>query len=626
VSIRWKVIVPYLLLTLVVAITGVYVVTRLVASSLTERLTNQLLQAGRVVSDGMARQELSHVKTGRLVAYTRGLADALDASDSARLASLAKPAAAGLGIDSLTLVNAEGEEVLNLSRGADGQVAESGEPSQIADLPFVREQLDRGDPSGLPTRGLIKDPHDGRYYYYTALPVGLEGHVAGVVVVGTSLEEILPLLKSVSLADLIIYADDGQAISTTLAGQSGAGETMAALTVPADQIRQVIESGQIIDGANFTLDGRWYTLARGPLRVGDDRLGTFAVVLPLNFVLQSGSVSRNTYVLLFAAAMVAVVLVGYAISRLITNPLHALMRTSRAIAGGDLAQRSGIEGGDEIGVLASSFDEMTARLQERSAELEHTNHILEQMDRTKVRFIDVSAHELRTPLTLVKGYAQMMQLKSNGDPEMAMLSQGILDGSERINEIVGSMLDVSRIDSKALKIARAPVQMGLLMMRVRKTFQAALAERTIALHTEGLDSLPLIDADPDLLYKVFYHLLMNAIKYTPDGGCITVSGHAVEEAPGCSRVQITVADTGIGIDPEHQEMVFEKFYQTGEVMLHSSGKTKFKGGGPGLGLAIARGIIEAHSGNIRVESPGYDEQGCPGSAFHVQLPIGGAAV
>jgi signal transduction histidine kinase len=99
----------------------------------------------------------------------------------------------------------------------------------------------------------------------------------------------------------------------------------------------------------------------------------------------------------------------------------------------------------------------------------------------------------------------------------------------------------------------------------------------------------------------------------------------VEEAPGCTRVQITVADTGIGIDPQHQEMVFEKFYQTGEVMLHSSGKTKFKGGGPGLGLAIARGIIEAHSGNICVESSGYDEQGCPGSAFHVQLPIGGGA-
>jgi len=625
VSIRWKVILPYLLLTLVVAVTGVYVVTRLVASSLTERLTNQLLQAGRVVSDGMARQELNHVAAARLVAYTRGVGEALRDGDRSQLAALAKPAAAGLGTDSLTLVDAAGEEVLNLSKGADGQLAETAAPSGLAEMSFVQQQLETADPSGLPTRALLKDPRDGRYFYYTALPVGLAGRMAGVVVVGTPLEEILPFLKSTALADLVVYADDGQAIATTLAGQAGGAEAMTVLSAPAEQIRAVTASGGIVHGANFALDGRWYSLARGSLRVANDRLGTFAVVLPLNFVLQSGSVSRNTYVLLFAAAMVAVVLVGYGISRLIINPLHALMRTSMAIAGGDLAQRSGIQSGDEIGVLASSFDEMTSRLQDRSAELERTNRILEQMDRTKVSFIDVSAHELRTPLTLVKGYAQMMQAKASGDPELGMLSQGILDGSERINEIVGSMLDVSRIDSNALKIVPEPVQMGLLMIRVRKTFQAALAERHITLHTEGLDALPLIDADPDLLYKVFYHLVMNAIKYTPDGGSITVSGRVLEEPADCPRVEITVADTGIGIDPQHHELVFEKFYQTGEVLLHSSGKTKFKGGGPGLGLAIARGVIEAHRGSIRVESPGYDERACPGSTFHVRLPLEGGA-
>jgi signal transduction histidine kinase len=82
-----------------------------------------------------------------------------------------------------------------------------------------------------------------------------------------------------------------------------------------------------------------------------------------------------------------------------------------------------------------------------------------------------------------------------------------------------------------------------------------------------------------------------------------------------------VEDTGIGLADEHQELIFEKFFQTGEVMLHSSGKTKFKGGGPGLGLAIARGIVEAHQGRIWAESPGYNETTCPGSKFFVRLPI-----
>jgi signal transduction histidine kinase len=89
------------------------------------------------------------------------------------------------------------------------------------------------------------------------------------------------------------------------------------------------------------------------------------------------------------------------------------------------------------------------------------------------------------------------------------------------------------------------------------------------------------------------------------------------------EVEVQVRDTGIGIAPEHLDLVFEKFFQSGEVLLHSSGKTKFKGGGPGLGLAIARGIAKAHGGYIWVESPGHDEATCPGSTFFVRLPIKG---
>ena len=120
------------------------------------------------------------------------------------------------------------------------------------------------------------------------------------------------------------------------------------------------------------------------------------------------------------------------------------------------------------------------------------------------------------------------------------------------------------------------------------------------------------------------HLLMNAIKYTPDGGKISISGYFVEKGddrypPG--GVEIIVSDTGIGIDPRFKDLIFTKFYQTGELALHSSGKTKFKGGGPGLGLAIVRGIIQAHGGRVWADSPGYDEEKNPGSHFHVILPV-----
>ncbi len=359
------------------------------------------------------------------------------------------------------------------------------------------------------------------------------------------------------------------------------------------------------------------------MRISDDRLGVFAVVLPLNFVLQSATNSRTIYTLLFAVTMVGVVFIGYYIARLIIKPLYALMHTSQAIADGDLTQRSGVSSTDEIGVLATTFDKMTESLQERTTELEKTNRILEQMDRTKVNFISVSAHELRTPLTLINGYSQILEQRAGNDPELAPLAKGILEGSSRMTEIVNSMLDVSRIDNQTLQVVPESMEIKHLITNVRETFEQALEQRHLTLTIEDLDDLPPIYADPDLLFKVFYHLVMNAIKYTPDGRWIVISGRSVEETPEMPEIEIVVGDSGIGVALEHQELIFEKFFQIGEVHYHSSGKTKFRGGGPGLGLAIARGIVEAHKGRIWMESPGYDEVNNPGSKFFVRLPVNG---
>ena len=618
-SIRLKVILPYLLLTLVVAATGVYVVTKLVQDSVRERLTNQLLEAGRVVSDDFARQEIKHVQDARIVAFTRGVAEALLVDDRAALAGLAKPIAAGLSIENLILLDAQGQEVLHLIKSSGG-LQEVTQPAGAGNVSIVQSLLAAGDPESEPERGMGLNPVDGRYYYFTALPVSLDSQTAGVVVVGTSLDTLLPYLKSTALADVVVYGERGQAIATTLGEGANA---LGGLSIPAADYGQIVTSNELVHGENFMADGRWYSTARGALRVGDDRLGAFAVVLPLNFVLQAGAVSRNTYVGIFTAAMLAVVLIGYFVSRLIINPLYALVHTSRAIAGGDLEQRTGIRSGDEIGVLANSFDSMTEHLQERTIELEKTNQALEQMDKTKVSFINVSAHELRTPLTLINGYAQILQQKAANNQELEPLAKGILEGSHRMSDIVNSMLDVSRIDSKTLRIYPSAVQVELLIEKIRKYLRPDLAERQLDIQTEGLAGLPMLKADPDLLYKVFYNLMINAIKYTPDGGRITVSGRSLSDN-GKSEVEIVVCDTGIGINPRDQALVFEKFYQTGEVLLHSSGKTKFKGGGPGLGLAIARGIVEAHHGRIWVESPGYNESTNPGSRFYVRLPVTGS--
>jgi signal transduction histidine kinase len=620
VSIRFKVILPYLLLTLIVAVTGAYVVTRLVSSSLGERLSNQLLEAGRVASDTMARQELKHLEAARIVAYTRGLGDALQNGDMAQVVLLAKPAAGGLNVESLILFDAQGHESLRLLKQSDGTILDVTQPGHTSSMSIVNEVVTGNTIDGLPQRELSTDVVDGRYYYYTAIAVpSVSDHrLAGVVVVGTSLNTMLPLLKSTSLADLILYGQDGQAIASTLEMQGSESLFTRTISIPDAVYQNVVNTDEKVRGENFEAAGRWYSLMLSPLKVGDHRLGVFAVVLPLDFVVSSNSINRNYYVLLYSVAMIAVVFIGYFVARLIVNPLSSLVKTSRAIADGDLTKRTEIKRTDEIGFLANSFDEMTRNLQQRTLQLK-------QMDHTKLRFIQVSAHELRTPLTSVSGYAQLLRMQLAGNENAVKLTSSIIDGAMRMREIIESMLDVSRIDTNVLEVMPASMEFAPVIEKVKTAFGCALEERQLTFTTEGLADLPILCADKDLLYKVFYHVIVNAIKYTPDGGRVTVTGRTLVNTTNEPEIEISVRDTGIGIEPSFQELVFEKFYQTGEVHLHSSGKTKFKGGGPGLGLAIARGIVNAHGGRIWIESPGYNEETCPGTTVHIRLPINGFA-
>ena len=268
--------------------------------------------------------------------------------------------------------------------------------------------------------------------------------------------------------------------------------------------------------------------------------------------------------------------------------------------------------------------ELEAKVRQRTAELQKANEELERLDRTKSNFISIAAHELKTPLTLIQGYTNIMRddatIKSN--PFLVNVLNGIIKGSERLYDIIESMIDVSLIDSQVLQLRPAQTSIGNLVRTLADQYSKALEERRLTLVLGDFGSLPYIEADGQRLYQVLDNLLVNAIKYTPDGGKIYIDAWLLDtDETEDQWIEIVVRDTGIGIDPEHHERIFDKFYQTGEVALHSSGKTKFKGGGPGLGLAIAKGIVEAHGGRIWVESEGYDEERCPGSEFHVVLPV-----
>jgi signal transduction histidine kinase len=194
--------------------------------------------------------------------------------------------------------------------------------------------------------------------------------------------------------------------------------------------------------------------------------------------------------------------------------------------------------------------------------------------------------------------------------------RGIESGIVRLRELIEDMVDVSLIEIDLLRLEMQPVWLPSLLDVVETEVREAVRARKLTLEIKR-DTIPAqpIVGDPERLMKAFLKVLGNAIKYTADGGRIVIHGRALN-----AFVEIIVEDTGIGIAPEYLDTIFEKFSIVGDTSLHSSGKVKFKGGGAGLGLVVAKGIVEAHGGSLWADSPGVDEEKLPGSRFHFMIP------
>lgn len=254
--------------------------------------------------------------------------------------------------------------------------------------------------------------------------------------------------------------------------------------------------------------------------------------------------------------------------------------------------------------------------------LEKNNQELQRIDQAKSDFISIASHELRTPLTVMKGYTEMMMEDSRLDNNLKTMVKKMNEGTMRLHEIMDSMFDVAQIDARSLKPHLQPVDLGKLVYAVCVEQSKIATERGQKI-TVALPPLPQVKADQNLLKKMFHHLVRNAIKFTPDKGKISIIGHQIPPVINLPNggVEIIISDSGVGVDPNLREIIFTKFYQPGELGKHSTSKSRFKGGGAGLGLALSKGIIEAHGGKIWVESAGYDEVNFPGSQFHIILPL-----
>jgi signal transduction histidine kinase/ligand-binding sensor domain-containing protein len=243
---------------------------------------------------------------------------------------------------------------------------------------------------------------------------------------------------------------------------------------------------------------------------------------------------------------------------------------------------------------------------------QQANRILQELNDMKTSFMIVTSHEMRTPLTIIKGHQEALlggYLGAVTHTQGATL-QICQRNVDRMIGIFDDVIEMMKIDRRA-PLRPQPLDLASELGHILQEMSAFIEQRGQVVEVESGSDLPLVVADAGKLQLVFENLLQNAIKFTPDGGRIRVTLRAEDDA-----VHAVIADEGIGIAQDELERVFDRFYTTRDSLHHGSGTYKFLARGAGLGLAIAKGYVEAHGGRIWAESDGPDR----GSRFHVVLP------
>lgn len=274
-----------------------------------------------------------------------------------------------------------------------------------------------------------------------------------------------------------------------------------------------------------------------------------------------------------AIAVLLAASAGWVVSRRITQPVLALAHATQRMAEGDLTVRAAVQRRDELGLLARTFNIMAERV-------EDTVHALK-------RFVADAAHEINTPITALRTNLELVasgMLSSDGLADLARAQAELT----RLETLTQSLLTLSRLEAQGVERVRTPVDLCALIRQVVENFASRAEQAGIALTLALPAGAPLVQGDDEQLARVLSNLLDNALKFTPAGGSITLSLESTPEG-----VQVSVTDTGIGIPPEDLPRLFSRFHR---------GRNAAAYPGNGLGLVIARAIVEDHGGQIRVDS------------------------
>jgi signal transduction histidine kinase len=721
---QYKIILPFLVLTLLVALAGSAVSFLLIAGNAQERLNNQLAQVARDTSDKLVQQESDNLLFLREVIFAQAnpqanapaVADALDSRDAAGLQRALDPyfristQRSGVRVDRMIVFDTTSHSLLDWERPqdqADASMRISHPSRDIGALWFVPRILQgQRDEQGDKYAGLLDLGGDDARYLFTVAPVVRDNQIVGGLIIATRLDTLLQVLNAQSQAAIIAMyrAEDGRTFASTTTPASG----LAALDIRGDMVAsirdlQLAEKQSIYDVVN--VNQRNYQFAYAPLRIRGSAVGLISVALASDYVTGPWAAAGVPLTILTIALMLAIIGLGIFIARQITRPLQELVSTAQAVTSGDLERRSRVTVRDEVGILSQSFNEMTGHLldlyravraeaSQRAAIVESITdgvivcdpagevlvlnrttrtllgledgqpepqrfedisleplgeavpifgeprmanlfnlrdrivrvsaapvladdgallgevYVLQDltdevaMDRAKTNFIATISHELRTPLMVLSGTSELLLRNMLGPlpEEQRTMIESMRKHTLTMTGLLNNVITIANLESGTLSLDLEPVDLGGVLDSMIWPIDTALKAKGLALSINVPEDLPEVMADEPQLRLVLFQLLDNARRYTDHG---SVSVRAIWQD---NLVRVDISDTGCGIRPDFCEHLFTRFTR-GADGINSAER------GIGLGLAIARELIERQQGTIWLDQTSEN-----GSTFSFTLP------
>jgi class 3 adenylate cyclase len=361
-NLRFKMTIPYITLAILLALAGAYVISRLVFDSLQERFLNQLVESGRMVTDGVVKLEQKQLATLRAIAYTQGMGNAVQSGNAEDVRLMALPIVVNDNADVVDVVRLDGQGLLAIhhrpgSTLEDYQITTGG---GYDDWPLVQRVL-RGERDNLGDKfaDLVDAPWG--YTLYVAGPIKVEGQVVGAVLVGSYLGEMVRTLRLESAAHVTVYNTSGKVLATTMEADY---PDLLAIT-PNEFDRVLAAQDTLIFPNDITVRGREYSRIFGPFEARRGRdLAVFSAALPRSFIVRSSPITRLQLIIFIMIALLAVIAIGVSLAQQITRPILELVLASRRVAQGNLEHKVAVHTSDEVGLLAESFNQMVDGLKE----------------------------------------------------------------------------------------------------------------------------------------------------------------------------------------------------------------------------------------------------------------------